>query len=398
MMPNLTVVFPCAGKAERFGNTFKPFLKIGDLTFIEKAYEPFKRWSHAIDSVQFIITKQQELEHNVVENMHALFPEVPIKISILNKETSGPVQTFLNGYVSNNDSNSSFIVCDCDHSINVDNLFEDILNNPDADIIIPTWDIHENIEHNWSKILLNDNKIQKFVNKEKVDFFRYTVKGIIGCIYFSSSLPFVSMDTSYRNFYEVISSEFTKNKKIVLSETSNAYFFGDPQMLQDCINKRRRECTIFCDIDGVLLRHNDHSTNNVKDNICLDGSELLKKLKNDNHYIVLTTARSKKHQAGLEVLLTEKDIYYDELVTGLPSGPRVLINDHKPSKVFTSQASSYEVKRNKGLAGFEIEKIVSKNDTKIIKDLSANSFAKTYLIDHHGQQIVRKQIEKDVGI
>ena len=47
-MKKLTVVFPCAGKAERFGNTFKPFLKIGDLTFIEKAYEPFEKWQHMI--------------------------------------------------------------------------------------------------------------------------------------------------------------------------------------------------------------------------------------------------------------------------------------------------------------------------------------------------------------
>ena len=43
MNPKITVVFPCGGRAERFGNTFKPFLRIGDLTFIEKAYETIQK-------------------------------------------------------------------------------------------------------------------------------------------------------------------------------------------------------------------------------------------------------------------------------------------------------------------------------------------------------------------
>ncbi len=295
MIPKLTVVFPCAGKAERFGNTFKPFLKIGDLTFIEKAYEPFQKWQPLIKSVQFIITEQQEREHNVEEKMHLIFPDVPIKVSILEEETSGPVQTFVNGYVhKNNNEDTPFIVCDCDHSIDVDNLFKAIFKNPDADIIIPTWDIDEDIEHNWSKILISNNKIQKFVNKEKVDFDKYTVKGIIGCIYFNNASTFENTDVSYHNFYEIISDEFVKKKIILLSSTTNAYFYGDPEMLENCVNKRRNECTIFCDIDGVLLKHNDHSTNEVKDNICLDGYKLLNKLSNDNHHIILTTARSKK--------------------------------------------------------------------------------------------------------
>ena len=56
MNSKINVVFPCAGKAERFGNTFKPFLKIGDLTFIEKAVEPFLKWESLINKFHFIIT------------------------------------------------------------------------------------------------------------------------------------------------------------------------------------------------------------------------------------------------------------------------------------------------------------------------------------------------------
>jgi len=398
MNPKITVVFPCGGRAERFGNTFKPFLRIGDLTFIEKAYEPFRKWESMIEAVRIIITKQQEQDHNVTERLQTLFPKTTVKVSILEKETEGPLQTFTDGFIKNNHNLSApFIVCDCDHSINVDELFEQILNKNASQIIIPTWNITEEIQHNWSKILLKNKKIEKFVNKEDVDFNEYTVKGIIGCIYFDSAHIFTDINNEYHNFYEIISEQFRKGAKITLSDAPNAYFFGDPTMLSDCVEKRRNECSIFCDIDGVLLKHNDHSNSNIDTNICLQGYKTLKELNANNHKIILTTARNEKYRNEVQSLLKAKNIYYDELIMSLPSGPRVLINDHKPSKPFTIQANSYEVVRNRGLDGFDIEKIVSDNKIKVIKDLSANSFAKTYLIEKDGNKFVRKQVLKDAG-
>ena len=43
-----------AGEAQRFGYDFKPFLKLGDQTFIEHAVEPFYKWKKYIDKVYFI--------------------------------------------------------------------------------------------------------------------------------------------------------------------------------------------------------------------------------------------------------------------------------------------------------------------------------------------------------
>ena len=39
----INLIFPVAGEAVRFGGTFKPFLKIGDVSFIETTFEPFKK-------------------------------------------------------------------------------------------------------------------------------------------------------------------------------------------------------------------------------------------------------------------------------------------------------------------------------------------------------------------
>ena len=81
----------------------------------------------------------------------------------------------------------------------------------------------------------------------------------------------------------------------------------------------------------------------------------------------------------------------------LPSGPRILINDRKPSKPFTPQASSYEIERNSGLKNFTVDNIVRNSDIRIVKDLSANSFAKTYLIEKDGINLVRKIVSKSDG-
>ena len=72
-MKKVNIVFPCGGSAERFGGTFKPFLRIGDLSFIEKAYEPFRKWSHMINNVYFIITDEQEKQYHV---SHKLYFEI----------------------------------------------------------------------------------------------------------------------------------------------------------------------------------------------------------------------------------------------------------------------------------------------------------------------------------
>ena len=393
MNSKIDLIFPCAGKAERFGGTFKPFLTIGDLTFVEKAYEPFHKWSEYIENVYFIITEEQEQRYNVSSKLKDMFQNVPHKVSILDKQTDGPLQTFKHGYVDKFKSKNSFIVCDCDHSIDVDNLFSQI-NNSSADIVIPTWNITEETQKNWSKILLQNNNILKFVNKEDVDFKKYTVKGIIGCIYFNSTDLFANTKQEYANFYEIIYDNFARNKNIILNDAKNAYFFGDHNMLSDCVDKRRDECSIFCDIDGVLLEHKDCSTNEPETNIALNGFNKLKNLSQQNHKIILTTARSEKFRSKLIKLLQQKEIYYDELIMGLPAGPRILINDRKPSKPFTKQATSFEVQRNKGLCELNIENITLNNKINVIKDMSANSFAKTYLVNLNGRTFVRKHIFK----
>ena len=393
-MKKLNIIFPMAGEAQRFGYDFKPFLKLGDQTFIEHAVEPFYKWRKHIDKVYFIFREDQEQKHNVIEYLKTNIDldtnqMVPI---IIPHKTDGPLQTVTAALKQEHIKNA--IICDCDHKINVDRLFNKIIATNFKKTVIPVWPIDESESKNWSKIVLDDTEIINIVEKEEVDFKKYTIWGILGCIYFSSTDYILNTKGIYIS--DVCRNILKTDNNLSFSTTEQAYFFGDTQMLENCINQRRNECSLFFDIDGVLLKHSDNSTNDVEKNLPLiDNIKILKDLKKENHKIILTTARSKKYRPGLENLLKELGVPYDELVTGLASGPRILINDRKPSKPFTPQANSIENHRNEFLS-FNINNILNKNQEIIKQDMSANSAATTLLIEKKDQIFVRKIVKKNI--
>lgn len=395
MNNKIDIVFPCAGKGERFGSVFKPLLKIGDLTFIEKAYQPFSKWEKYIENIYFLVTQEQEQQNKFYDFLVTRFPKEKVKVILLREETSGPLQTFSKTYLDLKSNNNGFIVCDCDHSIDVDPIFSRLLAT-DPDIVIPVWDIKPEEHKNWSKIISKDSNIVDFKNKELIDTTECEVRGIIGCVYYKNVLDFQCIEEQQTEFYQVIKAAFKRGRQISFVSPRKAYFFGDPDMLRNCIEQRRNECTIFCDIDGVLFKHRDHSTCDPDENETLKGVQQLKQLYKD-HMIVLTTARSEKFRDQLVHLLEAKNVPFDKLVMGLPSGPRVLVNDRKPSKPFTRQATACEIFRNDGLVDFNLTSVLQSNSYSIVADLSANSLAKTYLISNNQKKFVRKVVPRSSG-
>ena len=59
------IYFPMAGLGARFGYKFKPFLKIGNKTFIEESVKPFLKWKEKINCIYFIFLKEQDLNYSV---------------------------------------------------------------------------------------------------------------------------------------------------------------------------------------------------------------------------------------------------------------------------------------------------------------------------------------------
>jgi len=387
----LSLVIPMAGDAVRFGCKFKPFLKLGDMTFIEHAVEPFYRWSHLIDKVYFVYRSDQEKEYSVSDylkaNIDSCLDVVPV---VIEEATSGPRDTAYEAISRFNIKNG--IVCDCDHKIDVDNLFKKIIETHYNETVIPVWSIKEHESANWSKIVCDDVGVIDIVEKQEVDFKNYNVWGILGCIYFANLEHFANVSGHYVS--DVCKHIFESGGRISFCEARDAYFFGDPEMLSACVEKRRQECSIFCDIDGVLLSHNDHSSNDPAANVSLtENINTINRLKDHNHKIILTTARSEKYADDLKSLLSFYNIKYDHLICGLVAGPRILINDRKPSKPFTQQANAVECYRN-GRLDLNIKEILDSNSEVVLEDMSENSGAKTFLIFDGDKKFVRKIINK----
>lgn len=113
--------------------------------------------------------------------------------------------------------------------------------------------------------------------------------------------------------------------------------------------------TIFCDIDGCLVKHHGN-LGSILENPCelLPGvKERLNEWERAGYKIILTTGRRESLRKHTEDALLASGIFYDLLVMGLPRGPRVVINDCKPG-LSIETAVGICLGRNEGLVNVNI--------------------------------------------
>ena len=87
--------------------------------------------------------------------------------------------------------------------------------------------------------------------------------------------------------------------------------------------------TWVLDVDGTLVKHNGYKIDGY--DTLLDGvSEFFETLSPEDK-VVLLTARKEEHLQDLKDFLAKNNIRYDYLLTDMPMGERILVNDRKPS-------------------------------------------------------------------
>lgn len=87
--------------------------------------------------------------------------------------------------------------------------------------------------------------------------------------------------------------------------------------------------TWILDIDGTLVKHNGYKIDGH--DTLLDGvKEFFEKISPDDK-VVLLTARKEEYLPTLKDFLKANNIRYDYLLTDMPMGERILVNDRKPS-------------------------------------------------------------------
>jgi len=117
-----------------------------------------------------------------------------------------------------------------------------------------------------------------------------------------------------------------------------------------------RPATIFCDIDGTLVKHGNPTETQLPtyEMKLLDGT-LDKLLEWDKmgYKIILTTGRKESQRKVTELQLSKVGIIYDQLIMGIGGGIRYIINDRKPYGDI-DYARAINIDRNCGIKNIEL--------------------------------------------
>ena len=117
------------------------------------------------------------------------------------------------------------------------------------------------------------------------------------------------------------------------------------------MNIHDRPATIFCDIDGTLVKHahpDEAAKPGFKMTLLPGTIEKLLEWERKGYTLILTTGRKKSMRKQTIRQLEEVGIVYDQLIMGFGSGPRYVINDKRPENG-QKTAFSINVDRDKGI-------------------------------------------------
>jgi len=166
--------------------------------------------------------------------------------------------------------------------------------------------------------------------------------------------------------------------------------------------------TIFCDIDGTLVKYNTDVIFQSKPtplNPLPTTKDAIKSWINSDYQIILTTGRKESMRELTMKQLADAGIIYDQLIMGIGLGTRILINDKKDKQ---NTAFCVNLMQNSGLTYYDFnstnviipdisqkdtvtpwgtEEILEYNDKYILKKVYIKAGESTYLQYHE----VRKE-------
>ena len=335
----MNIVIPMAGLGTRFSQEGfkepKPLIKINGKTLVEHSIESLN-----LDGRYIFITRGYEnVDYNLQlsEILKSIVPDCT-EIQI-NQTTRGAAETclFAKDLINNE---SPLVITNCDQRLewNASDFVSYIKDDMDGIIVT-----HDSINPKHSFAVVNeDNDVISMHEKEPV-----SSHALIGLHYWKHGYDFV---TSAETLLEL----FSKNNRpeCYISETYNflinnwkkikAYDInpseyiplGTPYdlsiykgMTKEYFTEKPK--TIFCDIDGTILKHAHRFSDINDDNLKVLPGVLEKFNEWDSigHTIILCTARKESAREMTERHLKSLGICYDQLIMGLTSGQRVLIND-----------------------------------------------------------------------
>ena len=87
--------------------------------------------------------------------------------------------------------------------------------------------------------------------------------------------------------------------------------------------------TWILDVDGTIVKDNGYKIDGY-DTLLAGVKECFASLPSQDR-VILLTARKAEYLPALKEFLTKNQIRYDHIITDVPMGERILVNDNKPS-------------------------------------------------------------------
>jgi len=228
------IYFPMAGQGARFGHKFKPFLTIGEDTFIEAAVRPFRKHAAQISRFVFVYLAQQDNDFGVRDQLAQMFAGLPFEVALLDAPTRGPAETISRGIDKVGGRGPAFI-CDCDHELDVDPLFAAV--NERYDAMLPVWSLAGENLASWSVAAVESGRVHAIAEKKMPEAAIGTPMGVIGCYGFADIVDTVNRAHALAatNFSDVLAQMLREDKVVRAVRIERAKFFGDPQRLEQAV-------------------------------------------------------------------------------------------------------------------------------------------------------------------
>ena len=117
-----------------------------------------------------------------------------------------------------------------------------------------------------------------------------------------------------------------------------------------------RPKTIFCDLDGTLVKHSnpiDIQNLDYELEVLPGVHEKLIEWDTKGYHVVITTGRKESAREATVKQIQRAGINYDQLIMGFGGGDRILINDRKRD---SNRDTAYVInlERNKGIEDVEL--------------------------------------------
>jgi bifunctional N-acetylglucosamine-1-phosphate-uridyltransferase/glucosamine-1-phosphate-acetyltransferase GlmU-like protein len=319
-------------------------------------------------NLYFAVLKSHEKKFFISKKLKFFFGK-KINIIFISKLTRGPAETAL--IVARKiKSNNPIIINDSDHYFNGSSLYntiKKIKNYPSTAGIINITDTHSK-KPDWSYVDVDSNNKLRGVKEKNIQLARKGARGVIGSYFFSKKNLFIKeannlLKNKIKNefFISSILDRLVKKKYLFLTcFTEKIYPLGNLdqiKLFEKNFNFKKfypEPKTIIIDLDGVLIKHDSgHNSKKkiftypaipIKKNV-----DLIKKEYDSGSCIIVMSARPNDEISNVENELKKNKIFYHQLILGVASGSRIVINDKKKNHPNIKTAIAIETVRNSSI-------------------------------------------------